>query len=191
MSEDNSKARRRLEKIYGKGCMFKKAHIEEQIEALQTKRIIKSYKVFLKETKYTGKKIRQLEGNMTYHHLRHRSEGGKTDVENGAIVNEMAHRYMHSLPREDEEVINNMLRKFKIQGGTLTATEQGLQIQDSFGIDLDYELNDEDVITIPVYDNTKEDYIKRQKFNRAKVKRETQRFINDELDFMEELEDER
>lgn len=191
MSEDNSKARRRLEKIYGKGCMFKKAHIEEQIEALQTKRIIKSYKVFLKETKYTGKKIRQLEGNMTYHHLRHRSEGGKTDVDNGAIVNEMAHRYMHSLPREDEEVINNMLRKFKIQGGTLTATEQGLQIQDSFGIDLDYELNDEDVITIPVYDNTKEDYIKRQKFNRAKVKRETQRFIDDELDFMEELEDER
>lgn len=191
MSEDNSKARRRLEKIYGKGCMFKKAHIEEQIEALQTKRIIKSYKVFLKETKYTGKKIRQLEGNMTYHHLRHRSEGGKTDVENGAIVNEMAHRYMHSLPREDEEVINNMLRKFKIQGGTLTATEQGLQIQDSFGIDLDYKLNDEDVITIPVYDNTKEDYIKRQKFNRAKVKRETQRFIDDELDFMEELEDER
>ena len=191
MSEDNSKARRRLEKIYGKGCMFKKAHIEEQIEALQTKRIIKSYKVFLKETKYTGKKIRQLEGNMTYHHLRHRSEGGKTDVDNGAIVNEMAHRYMHSLPREDEEVINNMLRKFKIQGGTLTATEQGLQIQDFFGIDLDYELNDEDVITIPVYDNTKEDYIKRQKFNRAKVKRETQRFIDDELDFMEELEDER
>ena len=191
MSEDNSKARRRLEKKKKKGCMFKKAHIDEQIEALQTKRIIKSYKVFLKETKYTGKKIRQLEGNMTYHHLRHRSEGGKTDVENGAIVNEMAHRYMHSLPREDEEVINNMLRKFKIQGGTLTATEQGLQIQDSFGIDLDYELNDEDVITIPVYDNTKEDYIKRQKFNRAKVKRETQRFIDDELDFMEELEDER
>ena len=190
MSEDNSKARRRLEKIYGKGCMFKKAHIEEQIEALQTKRVIKSYKVFLKETRYTGKKIRQLEGNMTYHHLRHRSEGGKTDVENGAIVNEMAHRYIHSLPREDEEVINNMLRKFKIQGGTLIATEQGLQIQDSFGIDLDYELNDEDVITIPVYDNTKEDYIKRQKFNRAKVKRETQRFIDDELDFMEELEDE-
>ena len=191
MSEDNSKARRRLEKIYGKGCMFKKAHIEEQIEALQTKRIIKSYKVFLKETKYTGKKIRQLERNMTYHHLRHRSEGGKTDVDNGAIVNEMAHRYMHSLPREDEEVINNMLRKFKIQGGTLTATEQGIQIEDPFGIDLDYELNDEDVITIPVYDNTKEDYIKRQKFNRAKVKRETQRFIDDELDFMEELEDER
>lgn len=46
--------------------MFKKAHIEEQVEAL---RVIKTYKMFLRETRYTGKKIQQLEGNMTYHHL--------------------------------------------------------------------------------------------------------------------------
>lgn len=42
-----------------------KAHIEEQVEAL---RVIKTYKMFLRETRYTGKKIQQLEGNMTYHH---------------------------------------------------------------------------------------------------------------------------
>ena len=71
---DNTKGRHQLEQIYGKGCMFKKAHIEEQIEALKPKRTIKSYKVFLKETHYTGKKIRQIEQNMTFHHLRHRSE---------------------------------------------------------------------------------------------------------------------
>ena len=111
---DNTKGRHQLEQIYGKGCMFKKAKVEEQIYALRQKRIIKSYKSFLKETKYTLKKIRQLEGNMTYHHLKHRSEGGKTNVENGAIVNEMAHRYMHSLPREDEEVINDMIRHYKL-----------------------------------------------------------------------------
>ena len=99
---DNMTKRRQLEKIYGKGCMFKKAKIEEQIESLKPKRIIKSYKMYLKEMKYTGKMIRQVESNMTYHHLRHISEGGKTNIENGAIVNEMAHRYMHSLPREDE-----------------------------------------------------------------------------------------
>ena len=45
-------------------------------------------------------------------------------------------------------------------------------------------------ITIPVYDNTKEDYEKRKKFNRAKMKRETQQFIYDELDFMKELNSE-
>ena len=52
---DNSKARQQLESIYGKGCMFKKARIEDQIEALKT---IKTYKTFLRETRYTGKKIR-------------------------------------------------------------------------------------------------------------------------------------
>ena len=50
---DNSKARQQLESIYGKGCMFKKARVEDQIEALKT---IKTYKTFLRETRYTGKK---------------------------------------------------------------------------------------------------------------------------------------
>ena len=108
----NSKGRKSLERIYGKGCMFKKANKEEQIEKLHT---IKTYKVFLKETHYSGNIIKQLENNMTYHHLRHKSEGGKVTDENGAVINELAHRYMHSLPREDEEVVNNMLRKFKLQ----------------------------------------------------------------------------
>lgn len=186
MSADNSKARRRLEKVYGKGCMFKKAHIEERIESLRT---IKTYKKFLKETKYTGKKIKQLEENMTYHHLRHRSEGGKTDLDNGAIVNELAHRYMHSLPREQEEIVNNMLRTYKLSGGILVPTQQGLQVQEPIQIELDFNIDKEDCITIPVFDNTKEDYEKRKKFNRAKVKRETQQYIDEELDYMFEQEE--
>lgn len=178
---DNTKGRQQLERIYGKGCMFKKAHIEEQIEALRT---IKTYKVFLKETKYTGKKIRQLEGNMTYHHLRHRSEGGKTNIENGSIINEMAHRYMHSLPRAEEEVINDMIRQFKMSGGILVPNDKGIQVQQPIQIDLDFDMSD--CITIPVYDTTKEEYEKRKKFNRAKVKRETKQLIDDELDFMDD-----
>ena len=183
---DNMTKRRQLEKIYGKGCMFKKAKIEEQIESLKPKRIIKSYIMYLKEMKYTGKMIRQVESNMTYHHLRHISEGGKTNIENGAIVNEMAHRYMHSLPREDEELINNMLRQYKLNGGVLVPIEQGIQIENPFGIDLDFDLNEKDVIIIQVHNTTKEKYEKRKKFNRAKVKRETQKFINEELDYLGE-----
>lgn len=177
---DNTKGRQQLEKIYGKGCMFKKAHIEEQIEALKT---IKTYKRFLRETRYTGKKIRQLENNMTYHHLKHRSEGGKTNTDNGSIVNEMAHRYMHSLPRAEEEVINNMLRKYKMSGGILVPDDNGIHVQQPVQIDLDFDMSD--CITIPVYDNTKEDYERRQKYNRAKAKRELQEIIRES----EELDD--
>lgn len=46
------------------------------------------------------------------------------------------------------------------------------EIELNFGLD--------DCITIPVFDNTTEINLKRQKFNRAKVKRETQRLIDEE-----------
>lgn len=174
---DNSKARQALEQIYGKGCMFKKAHIEEQIYQLKT---IKTYKVFLQETRYTGKKIRQLEKNMTYHHLRHDSEGGKATVENGAIVNELAHRYLHSLPRDEEEIINNMLRHFKLQGGISVPTENGLEMEQPVRIDINFG-DMEDCIIIPTYNNTKEDFEKREKFNRAKAKREFQKQVDEAL----------
>ena len=181
---DNASKRKQLEKIYGKGCMFKKARVEEQIEKLRT---IKTYKTFLKETRYTGKKIHQLENNMTFHHLKHASEGGGTSVENGAIVNELAHRYLHSLPRNEEEIINDMIREYKLTGGVLVPTEEGMEVQQPIQIDLDFNM--EDCITIPVYDNTKEDYEKRKKFNRAKVKRETQKFIEEELDYLADEEE--
>lgn len=114
--------------------------------------------------------------------------GGKTNIYNGSIVNELAHRYIHSLPREDEEVINDMIRHYKLTGGVLVSLEEGLQLTDSIQIDLDFDMSD--TMSIPVYDNTKEDYEKRKKFNRAKMKRETQQFIDDELEFMEELDSE-
>ena len=180
MSKDNKSARQLLEMIYGKGCMFKRAHIAERLK--QSGIAIKGYKVFVGEKRYKSKKIRRLEETMTYHHLQHHADGGKTDVENGAVVNELAHRYLHSLPREQEEVINNMLRDFKqeleIRGGILVPTETGLEIRQPFQIQLGFDIGD-DYDVIPVYDNTKED--KERKFNRAKVKQETLQLINEEL----------
>lgn len=181
---DNKNARKRLEAKYGKGCMFKKAKIEEQIIQLKT---IKTYKRFLQETRYTGKKIRLLEKNMTFHHLQHASEGGKATEENGAVVNELAHRYLHSLPRDQEEVVNNMLRqyKLKINGGILVPTEKGIEMHDPMGIELELDLATDDYISIAVEDNTIEDIQKRQKFNRAKAKREFRQQLEEDLYYYE------
>lgn len=109
-SKKNRKIREALERIYGEGCMFQKARIEKRIEQLGG---IKTYKQFKEEHRYTFKKIKVFEGMMTYHHLLHKSENGETSIENGAVVNSLAHTYMHSLPRADEEVINDMLRDYK------------------------------------------------------------------------------
>lgn len=163
---DNQSARRELERIYGKGCMFTKAHCEEQIEALRT---IKTFKKFKEEKRYTCKKIKELTRQITYHHLKHRSEGGKTNLENGSIVNGLAHAYMHSLSREDEETINNMIRTYKLNFVIMTNGE----VEKADSIDLDFNL--EDCLAIPLENNIKS-------YNRAKVKRETQKLIDEDLE---------
>ena len=177
----NKSARLALESIYGKGCMFQKAYIAKRIEQIGG---IKTYRKFVEETHYKLKKIRHLERTMTYHHLKHKSDGGSATIHNGAIVNELAHQYIHSLPRDEEELINNMLRQYKyeyeIRGGLLIPTENSLEIQQPFVVDLDFDFG-EDYITIPVYDNTKEDLEKRRKFNRAKTKQETRQQIDEAL----------
>lgn len=183
----NKQAREELERIYGKGCMFKKAKIEEQIMQLKT---IKTYKRFIVETKYTGKKLRRLEQNMTYHHLQHRSEGGTTDLQNGSVVNELAHRYIHSLPREQEEIINNMLRHYKLTCGILVPDGKGsFTVEEPLVINLD--ANMEDFITIQAYNTTPHQQENRKRFNRQREKRKTQKIIDEYYDRMyEEDEDE-
>jgi hypothetical protein len=164
----NKAARKALESRYGKGCMFTKAHCEERIEALRT---IKTFKMYKEEKRYTGRKIKELAKQMTYHHLKHRSEGGKTNLDNGSVVNGLAHAYMHSLPREHEEIVNNMIREYKmgiaiIGNGEVTQTQS---------LELDFNIDLDDCITIPLEkDNAR--------YNRARVKRETQRMIDEELE---------
>ena len=110
--KQNKVIREELEREYGQGCMFEKANIEEKIEQ---KRTIKTYKKFIEERRYTGKLIKLYKSQMNLHHLKHRSEGGETTVENGAVVSSLAHMYLHSLPRNQEEFINDELRAYKKQ----------------------------------------------------------------------------
>lgn len=152
----NKKKREQLEEIYGKGSMFEKSHTEDYISTLPK---IKGYKKFLKEKHFTSKEIKKLTDRMNYHHLEHKADGGATSIENGAIVNELEHRYLHSLPRNQEEVINNHIRQWKIDFITLS-TES---VIDSEQIQID--LN-EDYIEIPVYDYkkmTKKELIRKQR----------------------------
>lgn len=155
MSKENSTIRKQLEKIYGKGCMFQKAHIAERLENIEG---ILSYSKY--KTRFKLKEIKRLEANMTLHHLKHKFEKGKTTVENGAIVNELAHRYLHNgLTRQQEEVANNMLREFKEEIPVI-------------------EVDDLDVgIEIKTAVITPEDLI--PQYNRAKVKRETRKMYKE------------
>ena len=100
---------------------------------------------------------------MTYHHLRHRSEGGETTVENCANIAEIAHQYTHSLDREDEEIVNNMLREFKVN---FVMMQGNGEILDSGSFEQEPA---SEYIVIPVYNNTPEQEAERKR--KAKSKR--------------------
>ena len=170
-SHKNKVIRERLEKIYGKGCMFQKALIAERIEAMGG---IKTYKEYIQEHKYTLKKIKKLESTMTLHHIKHRSEGGATSERNGAIVSALGQGYLHSLPKEHEEIVNGMLKDYKagIDSGRYERIDVELVEELDTGISINFaELSaDDDKIVIE----------RPKKYNRAKVKEETRRYLEEE-----------
>lgn len=105
----NQSVRKEMQRLYGKGDMFDKAGIEQKIEE---KRTIKTYKQFLEEKHYTRKFITMYDKQMTVHHLKHKADGGETSKENCVITSALKQFYIHSLPRQDEEVINNYFREY-------------------------------------------------------------------------------
>ena len=172
-SKGNKQARKELERIYGKGCFFARAKLAERLEQQGIEEL--SFKRFVESKRYRGKPISH---RITYHHLKHRAEGGKATVENGANLEEIAHQFLHSLPRREEEKINNMLREWKLNFATLSGEEQEIVFGEESGT-IELGLQD-DFIEIPVYTQTK-----KQKYNRAKVKREYQKIIDEDLEYDE------
>lgn len=162
----NRQIRLQLESIYGKGCMFQKAHIAQRIEEMGG---IKTYKKYIQEHKYTLKKIKRLEETMTLHHIKHRSEGGATSVHNGAVMSALAQGYAHSLPREHEEIVNNMLRDYKFKALQMEVGDE-VRVE---GIEMEFDLSD--CIEIELHSNPK-----KKPFNRAVEKRKTRELIEEE-----------
>lgn len=169
---DNSGMRRQLEKIFGKICM---------IEELGIRKIPKSQRKKIKG-------YRKYDDEITYHHIKERHAGGKTTLENGALIKGYNHSWLHSLPEKDKEEINNQILEFKAT--FIQMTERGLQPCGK-SVRIELGVDEEDCITIPVYDNTKKDQEKREKFKRAKEKRKTQRLIREQLDFEDDDYDDR
>lgn len=166
MSKGNKKAKAQLERMFGKVDMFVAADCERVLENLN----IRSYKKFEKELHFKGIPISQ---QLTFHHLRHRTEGGDASARNGALIGKTHHQYMHSLERDEEEIANNLIREWKINAIILNGKGE---VINSATIVPDFS----DCYTIPVYDNKKSEKYRRLKHpNRAAKKQETRKLIDD------------
>lgn len=169
MSSKNKPIRDELERIYGKGCMFQKAYVAERLRRIMLENEKKTGKQFVAYTtykrKYPLKRQIQMEKSMTLHHLKHKSEGGPTNLDNGAVINALAHQWLHTLPREMEERGNDMLRQYKRildnqfakTKPLLTEEEYLKKIEEAEGCSIELEKEEEidlpvelDVVTIQV-----------------------------------------
>ena len=166
-SKKNRHARMEIERRYGKGWMLEQ--IQDKIERTG----IKTYRQYISEVRFSGPKVEQLRKLMTYHHLKHRADGGPATVENGAEVSALGQMYIHSLPRHQEEVVNNMLRDYKYQIDSGRYEKMEIELVDK--LELGYVVNAAEIIP-------ERDLKRKQKFSRSKVKEETRRLVEEELD---------
>lgn len=162
MSKKNSKARKALKRIYGDGCFIERMGI----------RTITGY--------------RKIDRMITFHHLKKKSKGGKATVDNGANLSWENHEWLHSLPEEQQEEINNEIRRWKMN--YLVMKEN--QVQTYGEIEIPNLTKDEDCIIIETKETTQEEFIelqqkneiKEQKFNRSKEKQQLRQLINELVD---------
>ena len=92
----NKSIRQLMERKYGKKCMMEEAGIRYiPVE----ERRIKGYK--------------KTDEQITYHHLRPRSNGGQATEENGAILKSYNHQWLEQQPKAVREKINNQLSQYK------------------------------------------------------------------------------
>lgn len=154
----NKSARQELERVFGKICMIEAAGI--RYIPKEKRRRIKGY------TKY--------DDVLTYHHIHEKAKGGKATFENGALIRGYNHRWVHTLPEEKKEEVNSRIIEFKAEimqtVGDRIRTTPAVTIEIPAEIDPDGEYD-----IIPVYDNDRK---KKEKFNRAKEKRDFQRKVD-------------
>ena len=163
----NRQGRKLLEQIYGEGCFMERAGIrkitpeEEQL----FKKTIKGFK--------------KLDRTITYHHIKEKHDGGKVTIENGANLAAYNHAWLHQQPPEVKNSINRQLQEFKMSIVRMRFSEKG-KIMDRYMEQI--PLMQDEYVSIKAYDNTEKDLEKRkQKFNRAKAKQETQKIIDEVL----------
>ena len=155
MSKGNRSAREMLEKIYGKKCM-----IHEGIRKLNPPKP--------NNCKYKGKSIAR---QLTYHHLKAKRYGGKATLDNGACLCRTCHDWLEQLSEKEREKVNDELRQYKADFliGIAEITTEGVQQTEVYEPE---PIEEQEVITIPAYDFTEEQY---QEFLQRKRKAELEK----------------
>ena len=149
---NNRSIKQKMIAKYGAECWIEKLHIRKD----DTPRVYKS--------KGQLKRAKQL----TFHHIRERSKGGKATEENGAILSAENHAWFHKQPKEIRDKINQMFQDYKKTFGEDSIDSSCTGTNSSANLDYDNFIS-----------------LAKSRYNRAKTKRETEKRIQEELEELE------
>jgi len=111
---------------------------------------------------YTGKAQYKRMKQLTYHHILEKSKGGRATVENGALLSTENHEWFNKQSKAAQAEMNRLFQEYKKCKVVLVDDLEELGIE----------------VNTTIFDIPEE----KQKYNRAKAKREFQRMIDEELD---------
>ena len=148
----NKRAKEELIRIYGAECFIEKLKLRKDV----------------KPTKYKSKGQMKKMKQLTFHHIKMRKDGGRATVENGALLSAENHAWFHQQSSKDQTQMNAMFQEYKKQ-------YQECEVVFVDDLDLGFEIKAMEF-------NIDEREEKKEKYNRAKEKREFQKRVDEELD---------
>ena len=165
MSKSNKRVKEELIRLFGPECFIDRLHLRPDTERV-----------------YKGKAQYKRMKELTYHHIKEKSKGGQTTLENGALLSAENHIWFNKQSKQDQRRMNNAFQEFKKSFGINCAT---LEIN-SEGIDIKPLLPDKEVeIELPpeieagvieLEPMTPEEQAKYEEYKRQRLKQQFKKF---------------
>ena len=142
---------------------------EELIRRYGTECFIEKLKLRKEPKKcYTGKSQMKRMKQLTYHHIKMKKDGGEATRENGALLSAENHSWFHQQSSQAQGYMNALFQEYKRQ-----VDECRVVFVDE--LDLGFEVKATEF-------HIGERELKKEKYNRAKEKRDVQKRVDEELD---------
>lgn len=148
----NKRAKEELIRRYGAECFIEKLKLRKDSEP----------------KRYTGKGQKAKMKQLTYHHIEMKKDGGKATIENGALLSAENHAWFHKQHPQYQTYMNNMFQEYKRQS-------EECQVVFVDNLHLDFEIK---AMEFSIGEREQ----KKEKYNRAKEKREFKKRIEEEFD---------
>lgn len=150
----NKRAKEALIRRYGAECFIEKLKLRDT-----------------SGRKYTGKSQKAKMKQLTYHHIKMKKDGGQATVENGALLSAENHAWFHQQSPQAQGYMNAIFQEYKRQSDEC-------QIVFVDKLNLGFEIRP---TTFSINEKGQILDTKKEKYNRAKVKEEFRRKVDEAL----------